>query len=494
MMLPYSSLISIDPDSQLSSYKQLANSLIGLIQNGTLIPGSSLPGTRSMATLLQLNRKTVVNAYEELVIQGWFQVAAKKGFRVMPELPVMKPRSFKPKSHFTATELDVREPVRGNAPEVMINPEKLKKTDIVINDGFPDALLAPYNDIAKLYRIYADSEPMKKLMSWKDDCGLPSLKVATSKFLNESRGLNITAEEIAITRGAQMAIYLSARTLLKAGDRVVVGATNYFFANQLFKEIGVEILTVAVDEEGMVVDELEALLQTQEIKLLYVVPHHHHPTTVTLSTSRRLKLLNLLNKHHFYMIEDDYDYDFHYRNSPILPIASAAHAGRIIYIGSFTKLLGPSFRLGYVVASKGIIQEIIRYKKLVDLRGDTYMEQMLATMINSGGLARHIKKSNKLYQQRCDYACELFAERLPEGVSFTRPHGGMAIWLKFDNRFKLSGIIRAAAAKGLYFMGAVFEDLGEGQGSGLRFGFASLSLQEIDSATAILKEVTVINR
>lgn len=483
-MLPFQNLIIPDRNKRFPIYKQITNRLISLIQEGTIQPGTYFPGTRQMAELLNVNRKTVVNAYEELLSQEWIEAIPRKGYRVIPVLPVIKPRSFQPKNHFipAASEGRISYPVA----EV----RAFTTEDIVVNDGFPDAGLAPFKEIGELYQDPEQSKIIKRLMALRDEGGLELLRQSTAVFLNETRGLNIGKTDILITRGAQMAIYIAATVLLKPGDNVVVSDPNYLFATEIMASTGANIITIPVDEEGIDMDHLEIVLQKQPVKLLYIVPHHHHPTTVTMSANRRLRLLELVEQYDFFVIEDDYDYDFHYKKSPILPLASASHNGKIIYIGSFTKLIAPSVRVGYLIAAPDIVKKAIYLRRLIDLRGDTFMEYMLAQMIINGDLTRHISKSNKLYAQRCDLICDLLTRKLSHAVEFTKPQGGMAIWLRFKDKYPVRKVIADAAHHGLLLIGTTFQKAGDLNDNSLRFGFASLTEKEMEGAVNILIKLT----
>lgn len=489
--IPFQTLLAIDKSSKAPAYQQLADKLIALIQDGKILPGAYLPGTRQMAAILTVNRKTVTRAYEDLIAQDWIETLPQKGYRIIPELPLIKPRSFQPKDNFQPADPNEREIVARPNNYYNVNYGALKSADIVINDGYPDIELLPYNELLKQYRKQFNKKNLRQQMILRDDGGIQTLKLATCNFLNESRGLNVSENAIVITRGAQMAIYIAVTLLLKPGDKVAVSDPSYSFADRVLSNAGVEPVLVPIDEEGMDMDYLEALLKSTDIKLLYIVPHHHHPTTVTMSAARRLKLLQLIKTYQFWVVEDDYDYDFHFEKSPILPLASADHGGKIIYIGSYTKLLAPSFRIGYMVGAPAIIRKAINLRLMMDLRGDTFMEQTLADMINNGDLSKHIKKTNKSYADRCAFTCRLLQERLGDKISFRQPNGGLAIWIKFNKQTDMETLIKKAAAAGLYIISTIYVNEGNPNHNGLRFGFASLTENEIEKAVNILSRLVV---
>jgi GntR family transcriptional regulator/MocR family aminotransferase len=335
-MLPFKTLISIHRKRIPSVYLQIANRLTELIRNGILKPGTRLPSTRALAGLLQVHRKTVVAAYEELNAQDWIESIPRKGVIVSKHLPEIKPRTFKSlekssgypeKAAFSFRKIN----------SFPIRPAKPADHRLIINDGFPDSRIAPIDTLLKEYRLLFHKQSVQRRVMFGDESGSQNLRSAIARFLTESRGLNITEANILVTHGAQMAISLASNSILKPGSIALVAEPNYRIANMIFEHSGAKLLRVSVDEHGIDVDAIEKICRKKKPDLLYVIPHHHHPTTVTLSAERRMKLLHLIRKYRFAVIEDDYDYDFHYSSSPILPLASADHDGLVIYIGSLAK-------------------------------------------------------------------------------------------------------------------------------------------------------------
>jgi len=489
-MLPFKTLLNLNKKAPQAIFRQLAAQLVKLIQQGLLAPGMPLPSSRVMAELLALHRKTVMAAYAELLTQDWIESLPRRGYRISSNLPIVKPRTYTGGQSTSPFKENAQFSFADIAPAMAQIPMPEDPGAFQINDGFPDARLVPLEKIQKEYQRLMEPGQLKKLLAARDSGGTTVLKQATQSFLNESRGLHISTDNLMITRGAQMAIYLAAALLIKPGDKVIVSDPSYFIADAAFRQLGAELVRVPVDQEGMNVDQIEAVLKTHNIRFLYVIPHHHHPTTVTMSANRRLQLLELIKRYQLVVIEDDYDYDFHYENSPYLPLASSDHEGNVIYIGSFTKLLAPSFRLGYLIAAPNFVQEAIKLKRLIDLRGDAVMEGAIARLIGNGDLGRHIKKSNKLYSIRCDYAAELMKAQLSDVLDFVKPQGGMALWLRFKPEYPLGEVIKKSAALGLHLYGAAYYNGPDQKHNGMRFGFASLDSKELETVVAILAKAS----
>ena len=480
MQIPYKSILVLERGSAVPLYVQLANAFIQHIQSGIIPKGCKLLGSRPLAELLEINRQTVIQAYEEIQSQGWIEILPKKGVFVSNQLPIVQAKGFVSTQVSATTGNDS---ILNNRASGLFLP-KLIQHRLAFNDGLPDPRLAPREALAKRYAHYINyAEPA--LLNYTEVYGLRRFRENLATLLNQTRGLSIDAEHILSTRGSQMGIYLVAHAFIRSGDLVVVGELSYQATNLTFEHFGATTMTIPVDEEGLDTNALEKLCQKHPIRMVYVTSHHYHPTTVTLKPERRLHLLQLAETYHFWIIEDDYDYDFHYANRPVLPLASANTHGRVIYIGSFTKLIAPTFRVGYVVASPEIIEELAKIRRIIDRQGDTILEACLADLLEDGTLRRHVTKALKEYRQRRDFTCELFEKELGEKVSFEKPQGGMAIWMKFSEKYPLESLSENAHKKGLYLPnGSAYKPL-----NACRIGFASMTLSEIEESMSILKKI-----
>ncbi|MGC4100802.1 aminotransferase-like domain-containing protein [Ferruginibacter sp.] len=487
-MLPFKELITINRLLPAPVYQQIANQLISLIHEGIIKPGTALPSSRQMAEILSVHRKTIVAAYEELSAQDWISSTLRKGVTVSKDLPEIKPRSFK--------ALIKKPPYHGDTPfgfsGVSISSAAAAPAAehrFIINDGFPDARIAPVEMLLKEYNRLFRIPAVQRKIVYGELAGAASLRMALAKFLSETRGLNISENNMLVTRGAQMAIYIVARMIIKPGTTVIVGEPNYGLANMLFLNCGARLVRVAVDENGIDVDAIEKICKKKKPGLLYVVPHHHHPTTVTLSAQRRMKLLQLIRAYNFPVIEDDYDYDYHYNSSPILPLASADHDGNVIYIGSIGKSFATTVKTGYMVAPQNFIQAALQVRRLIDIRGDNLMEEALAALFESGDMQKHLKKSLKLYHERRDMFCSLLEQELGNRIRFQKPAGGMALWASFHKKNPLQVVSQKASAMGLFMGDGSFYNTGPVNYNSLRMGFASLNEREMRESVEVLKKV-----
>lgn len=485
--LPFETLITVDKSAALPVYLQIANSIIALIKAGLLKPGSKIPSSRLLAEQLGLHRKTIVAAYDELVTQDWLETIPRKGVTVSAKLPQFQPKSFKQlaivnsyQQKTTSFFLKVKQPFTAMAPG--------HHFQLVVNDGFPDARLAPIESLLKQYRSLLRKSYSQHAFMLGEPSGAYNLRTEIAAYISKTRAIHISAENILITRGAQMAIFIAARMILKPGSTVIVGEPGYFMANNIFEHFGANLIKVKVDEHGIDVDAIERICKKKRPDMLYIIPHHHHPTTVTLSAERRLKLLEIIREYDLPVVEDDYDYDFHYSKSPILPLASADHKGYVVYSGSVTKSFASSVRIGYLVAGKAFVDQASGIREMIDIRGDVLMEEALAVLYRNGDMQRHLHKVVKIYQERRDYLCSLLETELNGMVAFVRPTGGMAVWVTFAGNYPLTAIAKRVAKLGVFISDGSMYNTDSTNYNSVRIGFASMNLPEMHELVNALKQ------
>ncbi|MDN5216060.1 PLP-dependent aminotransferase family protein [Fulvivirgaceae bacterium BMA12] len=484
-MLPYEDLIKPDKNSTKAVYIQIATKFIELIQKGKIRSGAKLPGSRQLALKLGINRNTMNAAYDELIAQGYALSLQRKGVFVVENLPEIKgealDESLQSKSYHGIA------PFAWNEQLQTIPLVSLQEYQLVIDDGFPDVRLAPIDSLMREYRSLSRRSPNRKFLKYGPPGGSHRLKMALFKHLADTRGINIAPENMLITRGCQMGFYIAAKLLIMPGDYMVVGTSNYFAVDATFRHFGARLLRVPVDENGMDIDKLEALCKKKKIKGVYVIPHHHHPTMVTLSTDRRMKLLQLAAAYNFAIIEDDYDFDFHYDTNPILPLASIDPYGHVLYVGSITKTVAPGLRMGFLIGPEKFIDKAARFRLLIDRQGDTLMEEAMASLYELGEIDGHLRRSLKIYRERRNVFCHLLEEKLNDAVTFEIPRGGLGIWTVFDKSIDLTQLFKRSLKMGLMindpsiYNNEVFNE------NGVRLGFASVNETEINRALGILE-------
>jgi GntR family transcriptional regulator/MocR family aminotransferase len=481
-------------------YQQLESEIIQLICRGTLKPGQALPSSRELAQSLKLSRKTVVATYEELNAQGWVETRDRSGVYVSGHLPdssdlTMKENTKKLMRNWqpgyplitknASDEPNITNPnIDNDAPGT---PAPLYRID----DGFPDPRIAPIEQIVREFRRFGKSHLTDRFLMYGPEQGSYRLRVELAKFLNRTRGLQVTEKEILITKGTQMAIYLTAQLLIRRGDTVFVPEPGYRDANQAFKLAGANLVFIPVDKEGMDVARIEELCKKKTPRMIYIIPHHHRPTTVTLSAERRMRLMSLASKYGFALLEDDYDFDYHFTSDPLFPLASLDTGGHVIYAGSFCKSIAPGIRIGFMVAPEVVINEAAAIRKLIDRQGERLLEEAIAELLNTGEISRHLKKSHKIYQERLENTCRLLQEQLKEYLTFDRPNGGLGIWAAYKKNINARTVALNAGKLGLnisdgsnYFFQpdiSLSHDF-------VRIGYCSLDETEMAGAIGIWKQ------
>ncbi|MBO3698615.1 PLP-dependent aminotransferase family protein [Roseivirga sp. E12] len=481
-MIALKNLIEIDRSADTPIYLQINNALIHLIKNGILESGLKLPGSRSLAIDLNIHRKTVVAAYDELISQGWIVALQSKGTFVSNELPEVNPGGNLEGGRFSRNA-----PFEFNAIESLHRSEPSLPNGLTLDEGTPDIRIAPVTEIFRHYRSIISRSYNTKHLGYGSFYGDLSLREALVNHLQETRGLRCSVDQILITRGSQMAMYLSSQLLHRNGGVSIVGDTNYIAANLTLEHAGAEVMTVAVDEKGLVTKEVEILCEQHKITSVYVTSHHHHPTTVTMSAERRMHLVELSRKYGFAILEDDYDYDFHYQRAPLLPLISIASNGNVIYMGALCKIVAPAIRVGYMVAPKDFIESAGHLRRVIDRQGDAVMERVIAQMILHGDLQRHSRKALRLYHTRRDHFCTLLSAELGDYLNFEVPEGGMAVWALLNKSLSWTEIARSAEEQGLEIPNYLNYDREKLGHNGMRLGFASLNLDEQKRVIGILK-------
>lgn len=477
--------ISVDRTSHTAVYVQIAHALINEIRRGRLTSGSVLPGSRDLAADLGVNRKTIINVYDELVAQGWLTQNGTKGTFVSSTLPQM------------ASVQGGRAALRLATPA--LGPQFKRLTPVCevdaafprpglfcLDDGTPDTRLFPADLFARAYRSALTLAAKTGRLTYGDPRGSLLLRQTVSKMLNVDRGLATTPDTICLTRGSQMAIYLTARTMIRPGDVVAVEELTYPPAREAFRSFGASIVRIKMDAEGLDIGELERACRLHRIRLIYLTPHHHFPTTRLLRPDRRLRLLALAEQFGFAIVEDDYDHEFHFQHQPLLPLASV-DPSKVVYVGSLSKLLSPHLRIGYLAGPEPFVERVAQEIMIVDRQGDQVAEGAAAELIEAGEVRRHARKALAIYARRREKLAVLLRTQIGDTIDFRLPDGGLAFWLTFAKPADLDRLEDRARGLSMTFLpSGSFSGTTVGP-RGIRMGFAGLNDAELHEAVRRLK-------
>ena len=480
-------LLKLDEAQPQASYRKIVEGLVTAITEGRLRPGTLLPGTREMAQLLDVNRKTVILAYEEAVTKGWLESVQRRGTFVSTQLATgaVAARSALPSfalalsqapavAYFTASE---------QAVELQHQPGAL-----FFDNGACDHRLLPQAVLHRYYRNALRNSFTTNTVRHGCDGSSQYLRSALADMLRHNRSLNVGAEHICLTQGVQMSLYLTASVLLKPGDVVLVERLSYPPAWEIFRQLGARLVTVDLDEEGCRVDQIAPLCRQHNVRMMYLTPHHQFPTTVSLHAGRRQQLLELARVHDFCVIEEDYDHEYHFSGRPYLPLASDRSQRHVIYIGSLSKSLGSTFRCSFIVAPPNVIEVLERTAVLTLGQGDAVMQRMLADLINDGELKKHLRRVSTEYRRRRQTLLDCLHEAFGTLVSVQEPEGELALWVKFADSIDVDQLAAKALELDLVVRGGrLFSPDGHPENA-LRLGFASLDTDEIRRATQRLAQ------
>ncbi len=484
MLRPWKTILELELDAPKAVFQQIADGIIEEIQKGRLRPGTPLPGSRELAADLGVNRKTVVLAYEELLAEGWLSSVPKKGTFVSEKLPDPKrqapggpvPPVASTFSYNVFTYTKPLIPVHAKAP-------------IVFGDGMPDVKLAPLDELARAYRRVFGQKARWKLMGYGNAKGEERLLTALGQMLRYDRGMRAEAENLCVTRGSQMALYLTAQTLVKPGDTVAVENPGYDAVWQSFRHAGAVLEPVPVDEQGICTAALEKLCKRKPIKAVYVTPHHQYPTSVTMKAGRRMQLVNLSNQYKFAIVEDDYDHDYHFGPRSLLPLASCGQAANVIYISTLSKLVAPAIRLGYVAGPKDFIDSLANLRKLIDRQGDAVMEQAVAELLEEGEIRKHARRALNVYRERQEAMATYLHRYLGDQVTFQQPEGGLAFWVKFKRPTDVQELAEALLKKGVKIASCGAYSFDGKPLNAVRLGYATLTVAELEEGIKIMRSV-----
>jgi len=477
MLRPWDLKIELSSTSGVSIYLQLAQKITEAIQLKRILPSAVMPGTRDLALKLGINRKTVIMAYDELIAQGWLITEKRRGTfvnHVLPETITQPQHSITSDALATAS--------------TKVLPEADQDT-VVFNDGIPDTRQIPFNILSRAFRHALVTSSRANRLGYDSPKGMLPLRESICTMLKMERGMEIDVNNICTVRGSQMGVFVAARILLKSGDNVVLENFTNPSARKVFDSCGANIINVGQDADGMNLEALEQLCREVKVTAVYVTPYHQYPTTVTMNMDRRIRLLLLAEQYDFHVIEDDSDHEFHYSKKPMFPIASIDGSKRVIYIGSFSKVLAPAVRVGYVAASPDIVEKCAAEIMLIDRQGNSITELAVSELMDSGGIKRHILKTNKIYKERRDTLAELIRSELGEYVSFEVPKGGLAFWLRMKRDIDANSLMQRITAEKLDMLPGVFFSEGNSDLRGIRLGFGSLNTEEMEKGIARLKSV-----
>jgi GntR family transcriptional regulator/MocR family aminotransferase len=475
----------LDPAANDSSlYLKITQMIIAEIMNGRLKPLAVMPGSRELATILKVNRKTVVLSYNELIDQGWLVTENRRGTFVTETLPLHNLNSAE--GRHKLVEMNVE----SNSIDTPLDKILPALIHLNLSDVTTDVRLLPYEIFSRSYRRALVTSTRQNLLKPSDARGNLNLRESIADMLNMEKGFKLTHENICLVSGIQMGIFVAARVITNPKACIIFENLTYQSTRETFKSCGASIMDVGIDEDGILVDEIEKICKVQLIQAVFVTLMHQFPTQVKLSAERRAKLLWLANRYDFIIIENDHNFEYNFSTTPIFPISSQDTNGKSLYIGSLTGSLAPGFNIGYMVANTSIINSCAHELSMIDSQRNIAQEISLSELIKSGEIKRHMRRMTKVYRDRRDCFKDLLHDELKDWISFTLPENGLAFWIKIQNDMYITDLIIEAKTQGLHFEVTPYisDDLNS---EAIRVGFAPLNNAEMKEAVKRLKSAII---
>jgi GntR family transcriptional regulator/MocR family aminotransferase len=459
-------------------YRQLRSAM----RDGRLRPGERLPPSRDLAKRLDVARMTVTVAYDRLSGEGYVTSRMGAGTFVNPGVTT----AIRPANRARIAGSLKPRPVWGilrSAPAIA-QPAFVRPARFDFRSGLPDASLFPHETWRRLVARELHAEAVGKAVYAKPK-GHLGLRYAIARHIAVSRGVDASADDITITNGTQQALDIVVRLLLAPGDRVAVEAPGYAPARLLFTSSGLRVIGTPVDVDGLVVDALP-----KGARLVYVTPSHQYPLGISMTLARRLSLLAWATRNDAAIVEDDYDSEFRFQGRPIETLSSLDTSGRVIYVGSFSKTMLPTLRLGFVVTPPSLRETVGIAKFVTDWHTSLPLQAALAHFIESGDFARHLRRMRSRYQARHDRIADLLGRDFGDHLEPMRSVAGLhlAALCRTLSADRLRDVVRRAADKGVEVQElSRFAVDGVKTPNGLVLGYGAISTDRIEEGLRLLR-------
>ena len=480
--------LHIDHEGSTPVYRQIADGVRAAALDGRLRPGHRLPPTRDLARQLGVNRQTVVAAYDFLATEGWVHSHTGKGtFLVEPLVDATRQREADPEAQadegwLTSFSRAVEGPHVGGL--LSVYKTAMATDGISFAGSYPAPEMMPVETFS---RLMAGSlhDAGRELLSYGPTAGhAPLRKLLASRMRDQ--GSRIEPENILITNGAQQAIELVFHTFLERGDAVVIEEPTYAGALSVLGSIGARVVSVPVEGEGMRLDLLAIALERHRPRLMYVQPTFHNPTTGVMGETRRRELLSLALRNRCIIVEDDWASGLRFEGPEVPTLHALDGGGHVIYLSTFSKKLLPGLRVGWIAAPTSAMERLMKLKQIRDCGTSPLLQGALHAFLQEGGLEEHLRRVLPVNRERRDCMLQALERSFPAEVQWTRPSGGLFLWVKLPRNIDGRELFLAAQEKGVrYSSGELFHSSTHG-GHTLRLTYSTATPVEIETGIATL--------
>lgn len=480
-------LFLLDQKKEEPLYRQLYLAIRQAILGGQLRAGTQLPPTRVLASELAVSRTTVITAFEQLFAEGYLQARVGSGTFVASTFP-------EEMLHVHAQPAPLEE--KEKLPRLSQRSQRVMHSSLVspfqasptraFQPGLPALDEFPFDVWSKL-ATRRHLHPPFELLTYGDPAGYRPLRAAIAEYLTASRAVRCQPEQVLIVAGAQQALDVTARTLLDEGDVVWVEDPSYPRAHGILLGVGARVVSVPLDQEGLSVEQ--GLRLSERAHLAYVTPSHQYPLGITMSLARRLELLKWAQCVGAWILEDDYANEFRYRGRPLASLQGLDTHGQVIYMGTFSKVLFPALRLGYLVLPQELVEPFLAMRALCGRHAPTLDQAIVADFITEGHFLRHIRRMRTLYAHRQRILIEVMQQELHGAIELEEQEAGMHLigWLPqgLDDRL----VSQQAAQRGIAVQALSACSEQKPRQPGLLLGYAGVNEQEIREGVKHLTRV-----
>ena len=467
-------LVSVDRSSPAPLHRQIYDRMRRAILEGMLRAGQRVPSTRTLAAELGVSRLPVLTAYEQLLHEGYLTGRTGSGTFVSAGLPeeTLQPGPAR-------APRGVRPAARAPHPrdEGGLRPFRVSLPAL---DAFPHALWARL--VARHAHRLAPTH-----MAYGDPAGLGALRSAIAEHLRTARAVRCEAEQVLVVSGSQAALRLCASVLLARGDLVAVEEPGYPGARAALAMGGAEVAPVPVDAEGMDLGALHAL--GPRVRAAYVTPSHHYPLGASTSAARRLALLEWAARRGAYVLEDDYDSEYRYVSRPLGAMQGMDAKGRVVYVGTFSKVLFPALRVGYLVVPPALWDAFVAAREALDIFSPTLYQLALADFLREGHFARHLRRMRAVYARRREALLDGLSRHCGELLALHNADAGLHAATLLPSGVSDVAVVRRMEARGLTATPLSSCYLGPALRQGLLLGFGGSDERALDAATRTLGEL-----
>lgn len=473
--------IPLDREADTPLYQQIESYLRQAILSGNLGANTRLPAARQLANDLGVNRSTVENAYSALEADGLVFSRMGSGTYVLQHDLLSTSTEYESRTHLPLWQQSLH---TQNAVSISDLVEELLKKGrhahpINFASGVSDVREFPADDFRKTLQSVMRRDQIGAL-EYGEPNGYGPLREGIAHIL-ASQGLQTRPESILITAGSQQAIFLASQVLLKPNDTILVENPTYSVATDLFRTLGYQTVGVPMDNQGMRVDQLEKLLQQHHPKMIYTIPNFHNPTGTCLSGARRRQLIVLAERYNVPTLEDDFVGDLRYEGHAQPSLKALDPGGQVIYVSTFSKMLVPGLRVGFIVADGPVYESLLNYKRLSDLSTSTLIQRTLDSFVTVGRYQTYLHRSTQTFRKRRDAMVKAIERYLPNKVSFDVPNGGLFIWLRLPNGMSTNELLPMACKEGVAFVPGKYFFIDHLNGDEwMRLNFASQPVEDIE--------------